>query len=641
MKYILVAFFLISYKLTAQLNVSNFPSDYQLIPRNETNIGIIEIYGNYIDNQCDSIRIDLYRNDTLIYKIIKSKNNFTIPIKLFAELSEYKLIFLAKINSNWNVLKTADKLLCGDAILLYGQSNMSASSGVDYFNINYSDKFLRNYSYSLFQPDLLLWFPGKQPYAQVGSIGNHLMLNIVEHSKIPICIINASDGGKNVLALTEENPNNRMDKNFAYGQLLARLFNSGLKNHVKMMVYFQGEAEANTSNDNCLTYPANWTILFNKLKQDLPNLKKLYEVQINVMKNSYILEQAGFIRDFQRKTKIIFPENVETYSAIGQNIYDGIHYGYGSYINIANGISSLMLRDFYGETNNLEIEPPNIQYAYYKPTKDTLVLRFQSGQNMIVPQESYALNGSFFLSKSLTSSIYSPQNSPTVSTIANGNEVILKLNAPQTSNYISYLTSTTTNNEIFFGPFLKNSKNHSAFSFFKFPIQNSAPILETTLATPITFRANALNDNQINITWSNEGKKNYSTEIWHSNTNSDFQKISIVNKTLSYFILKGLKPESQNYFKLRICNSSTCSNFTNTISEITFKKRLYDCKEKSLNDRVIDSNYNFQSKILNSTQIINNSKIYYLFENHILLQPGFEFIPQNFGVFTTEHRNCE
>lgn len=641
MKYVSVLFFLISYKLIAQLNVSNFPTDYQLIPRNETNIGIIEIYGNYIDTQCDSIRIDLYRNDTLIYKFIKSKNNFTIPIKLYAELSEYKLVFLAKIHSNWNVLKTANKLLCGDAILLYGQSNMSASSGVDYFNINYSDKFLRNYSYSLFQPTQLLWFPGKQPYAQVGSIGNHLMLNIVAHSKIPICIINAADEGKNVLALTEENTSNRMDKNFAYGKLLSRIFYSGLINHVKMIVYFQGEAEANTANDNCLDYPANWTILFNKLKQDLPNLKKLYEVQINVMINSYILEQAGFLRDFQRKTKIIFPENIETYSAIGQNIYDGIHYGYESYINIANGISNLMLRDFYGETNNTEIEPPNIQYAYYKPTKDTLVLRFQSGQNMIVPQENYALNSSFFLSESLISSIYSPQNSPTVSTIANGNEVILKLNAPQTSNYISYLTSTTQNNEIFFGPFLKNSKNHSAFSFFKFPIQNSPPILEVTLATPNTFRANAINDNQINITWSNEGQKNYSTEIWHSNTNSNFQKKSIVMENVAYFSVNGLKPESQNYFKLRICNNSTCSNFTNTISEITFKKRLYDCKEKNLINNITESDFNFQSNILNSTQKIKNSKINYLFEKNILLKPGFEFLPQSSGYFTTEQRNCE
>ncbi len=641
MKYFLVVFFLFSFKLNAQLNISNFPLDYQLIPRNETNIGVIEIYGEYINLQCDSIRIDLFRNDTLINKISKSNINFNIPIKLYAELSEYRINFLAKINSNWNVLKTADKLLCGDAILLYGQSNMSASSGVDYFNTNYSDKFLRNYSYSLFQPDQLLWFPGKQPYAQVGSIGNHLMLNIVEHSKIPICIINASNEGNNVLALSQENPTNRMDINFPYGRLLSRLFYGGLINYVKMMVYFQGEAEANTANDNCLTYPANWSILFNKLKQDLPNLKKLYEVQINVMTNSVMLEQAGFLRDFQRKTKILFPNDVETYSAIGQNIYDGIHYGYGSYINIADGISNLMLRDFYGETNTQEIEPPNIQYAYYKPTKDTLVLRFQPDQNLVVPQESHALNGSFFLSETLSSSIYSPQNSPTVSTIANGNEVFLKFNSPQNSNYVTYLGSTMTNNQVFFGPFLKNTKNHSAFSFYKFPIQNGPPPVAFNLITPSTFRVNALNDNQINITWSKEGQKNYTTEIWHSNTNSEFSKIANVSENLTFFKVKGLKPASLNYFKIRFCNNSNCSEFTNTISDFTFKKRLYDCNDKNLQGNFSDTNLNYQSNRIISVQKITNSNINYLFEKNILLQPGFEYLPNNSGFFTTEQRNCE
>ena len=107
MRCFLVVFFLISFKLTAQLNISNFPLENQLIPRNETNIGVIEIYGDYINTQCDSIRIDLYRNDTLINKITKSNISFNIPIKLYAELSEYKINFLAKINSNWSVLKTA------------------------------------------------------------------------------------------------------------------------------------------------------------------------------------------------------------------------------------------------------------------------------------------------------------------------------------------------------------------------------------------------------------------------------------------------------------------------------------------------------------------------------------------------------
>ena len=95
------------------------------------------------------------------------------------------------------------------------------------------------------------------------------------------------------------------------------------------------------------------------------------------------------------------------------------------------------------------------------------------------------------------------------------------------------------------------------------------------------------------------------------------------------------------YFKIRFCNNSNCSEFTNAISDVTFKKRLYDCNDKNLQGIFSDTNLNYQSNRIISVQKITNSKINYLFEKNILLQPGFEFQPNNTGFFTTEQSNCE
>jgi len=639
-KYIFL-FLLISFKSNAQLSITGFPEDFQLIHRNELNIGEIQINGNYIHPQCDSVKIELYRDNILIYEEKQSKENFDFKIKLYAELVEYKLIFLSKNNNNWIELKNANKVLCGDVILLYGQSNMNAHSGVDFFNANFSDKFLRNYSYSLSEPDLLMWFPGKQPYAQIGSIGNHLYLNLSEFAKVPICIINAAEGGKNILQLSEENTSNRLDKNFFYGKLLSRLQYSGLKNYLRYMVFFQGEAEANTNEQNNLDYPSNFETLFNKLKQDFPKLEKFYEVQINVLTNDRIIESAGYLRDFQRRTKDLFPNQIEVYTAIGQYSFDGIHYGYESYTNIANGLSNLILRDFYAKTDNFQIEPPNIKYAYYTPTKDTVVLGFQKDQTFNFDPNTTQFNNSFFFTASLSDNIYYPLNQPVLSINKNKNEIYLKLNEPKNFEYLTYLPSTMIENNVFYGPSIKNIQNHAALSFFKFKIEDTAPIENNNIPNPLTFRLNSVNDLSTVLTWNSQALINLFVEIWRSFDGINFRKITNENISTEYFSDSGLLPEIQVHYKIRNCLQENCSNFSNILKTSTFKKRPYECSDKTLQENLNNENKNYHAIKIQSSQKIENAKVNYLFEKAILLLPGFEFKTNDENYFLSENRKCE
>ncbi|MCP9769581.1 fibronectin type III domain-containing protein [Lacihabitans sp. LS3-19] len=655
--YLIIIFALISITTKSQLSLISFPKDNQLYPREENNTAKVSILGSYINSEAEKVVLQIFRNDSLKYTIDGPNENFDFNIFINAELSEYSFKLYYSKGNNLTLLKQANKILCGDVIVLYGQSNMVAGNGVDEFNATKSDKFMRNFDIVYGSNNQIIaenWYPAKSPYWGVGTIGNYLMLNFIDSLKIPFCVINGSVGGTGIDILSQRNDSNPKDPTFYYGKLLNRLYLSGLLDKVKYMAFLQGEAEAGNWYLSCNEYPGYFNNFIANVFDDIPSLKKFYEFQINIMKvgdGSNYVERAGYLRDFQRKTEEIYPDKITTLATVGTIPYDGVHFSDVAYQKLALDLSRLILRDLYGSLNINEIENPKVKYAYYNQTKTQITLVFQENQNVIYPADinygdyTRSMRDFIYLTSDNTNVNYNQYNTPVINGTAFENTVTLNFAQPQTDLYITYLPASFSDfhSVTYNGPHISNGKGQRALSFYCMPILNAKPMENLIPNTPLNFAANGISQNQINISWNSNSSddENYLIEI-----SEDSLNFSLFTQIPSYqFSEQDInKLSNKKYFyRIKACNENGCSAFSQIVKAHTFKATKIDCPELLIKGILTKMNATFNSFFLKSSALIENSKIDFKALKSILLEPNFEFNPgnENPGVFTAQINGCE
>lgn len=654
---LIIIFALISFTAKSQLSLISFPKDNQLFPREENNTAKVAILGSYINSESEKVVLQIFRNDSIKYTIDGPNENFEFDILLNAELSEYSFKLYYSKNKILTLLKQANKILCGDVIVLYGQSNMVAGSGVDEFNATKSDKFMRNFAIVYGTNNQIIsenWFPAKSPYWEVGTIGNYLMLNLIDSLKIPFCVINGSVSGVGIEVLSQRNNDNPKDPSNYYGKLLNRISLSGLLDKVKYMAFLQGEAEAGNWYLSCNEYPGFFNNFITNVFEDIPSLKKFYEFQINIMKvgngSSYV-ERAGFLRDFQRKTEDTYPGKITTLATVGTNPYDGIHFSDFAYRELALNLCRLILRDFYGSLNVNEIENPKIKCAYYNQSKSQITLVFQENQNIIYPSDlnygnySRSMRDYIYLTSDNTNIYYNQYNAPVINGTAFENTVTLNFAQPQTDLYITYLPASfsDTYSETYNGPHISNGKGLRALSFYCVPILNAKPLENLIPNAPVNFVANGISQKQIDISWNSNSPndENYVMEISEDSLNFPF--FSQISAPQNFLHDNNKLPNKKYFYKIKACNKNGCSAYSQIVKAHTYKTIKIDCPELFIKGNLTKMNSTFNSLFLKSSALIENSKIDFKASKSILLEANFEFNPgnENSGVFTAEINGCE
>jgi hypothetical protein len=636
--------------LVAQLQLNSFPANLQLFIRGDNNKAIVNINGSYNTLDADKIVLKLFRNDSLKYSIDGMPNSFDFNIELNAELSEYDFKLYKSFEGIESLLKSADNVLCGDAIILYGQSNMVALGGIDEFNVSISDKFMRNFDFLGADNDSnnLQWFYAKEPYSRVGTIGNYFMLNMIDSVKIPMCVINGSMGGWPIYALSDRNESNHSDINFAYGKLLQRIEKSGFANKIRYMAFYQGEAEAGLWYVSCNAYPERFNTFINNIFEDIPSLEKFYEFQINIMHGSYV-ERAGFLRDFQRNAYKL-DTKIRCLTTIGNNDYDGIHFGDLSYKEFGKNLSTFVLQDFYGRKYSSEIESPNIQSAYYSPSKDTITLVFQEGQNISYPDPVEYEGNIWDLKNYITTTSdnqainFNALYAPVDHGYSEGNKIVLVLQYPISHTYITYLPSSygsSTPNDFYHGPHFENGNNQKAFSFYCVPILNQENVVLFDPLKKVPFSANGVSDNKIVLSWQKLNPVYTSFEI---EVSSDGIMYSILNSSASndyYFEHNNLISNTRYYYKIRACSTEGCSTESFINSAKTFSKSRIECPDLNVINSINAMDSKFYGNEVITNAVYQNSNIEYTAEKFNLIKPPFEFNSNhNSGIFKMSIKNC-
>jgi|GEM_PF-1067088 len=454
---------------------SQLPRSLQLYPRNRQNQCTIPVQGRVTASGYQRISLQVSRQQQpwrYASRNLPADGSFQFEPIILAEPAEYRFRLYLHSQTDSTLVADRARVVCGDAILICGQSNAVALAGMDNFPLD--DTYLRNCAMQGSDTTTIAWYPAKAPYGSVGMIGLRLQKLILERYGIPTCIINGAIGGMNIVSLSNRTPTNPADPATFYGRTLYRARWAGLDQHIRAIIWKQGENEAGSDAAN---YDQKFTTLFQQWRTDYNPATRVYVGQINILPDPQ--ERAGELRDFQRRSKYLLP-NVETIATVGAREYDGVHYGVGGNQQITEELFRQIARDLYGATDTSQINSPDIRKAYYSPGRDTLTLVFDESMRMRWPQDStiyHPPTGTFY-QRRMADFLYLNGEANRVSGgWASGNRVYLKLRQATEARQLTYLPSYFSDfySGFYNGVHLTNERGMRAFSFYRFPIADQLP----------------------------------------------------------------------------------------------------------------------------------------------------------------------
>lgn len=512
------------------------PSDYQLYPRDETDAdsAVVTIHGTVDGTGYDSVIVDVYRDDVLWKKegiqlnYSGSVAMFTLTPKIYADLVEFK--FDIRIGAADNVVTDSlvDNVVCGDVYLITGQSNAVAFDiggfspylveWVRSFGTSEQAETQNDTSWDLAQAENFY------THAAIGIWGLRLGELISETYDIPVCFINGAVGG------TKSWQHRKGSGEEIYENLFWRAQMAGVIDDVKAIIWNQGENNCKDDGDAEDYYYGDFPDLRDDWRADYTSLDKIYTAQIHVGYKQSDWEWGKLVREFQRR---LAEDDVDIEIMTMHNLpgFDEVHYAPIGYDSLAFRLFRQIRRDFYGSSDDVDIDPPNISQAYFTDEqKDVLILEFDNTNNLILQNDSTVstvkryLKDYFYLLKDTSTADVATVDSLQVF----GNLLRLELSTSSSATRIIYLPDRYYNGttQSYIGPWLKSSRDIPALSFFQFHIDATTgdDPLPVTLSA---FSANYLNG-IIKLKWRTESEVNNLGFILLRKTEKeqDFQEIA-------------------------------------------------------------------------------------------------------------------
>ncbi|PRY37010.1 putative secreted protein (Por secretion system target) [Spirosoma oryzae] len=566
MKYIYLVVLVCLVKLSwAQVLFEQMPRELQLYPRNSQNQATVPVSGTVTSAGYRRVSVHLWREGKLSSVTSQTlspgatNQSFRLSTVIRAEPADYRFrVFLYK-NNDSTLVADSQRIVCGDVYVLYGQSNIIPGTALaERYGADFNDRYLRNCTYAYGASDLaasMRWYPAKEPFASVGSVGLTIQRLILEQYGIPTAIINGAVGGATILALSARDPLNHANMSTPYGRLLFRTQWAGVQKNVKAILWRQGEAE---SGGDATGYGEKFTTLYKQLREDYGNTR-IYLAQANLLGSGS--NDAGTLRDFQRRARQQF-SNVETIATVGTRDYDGTHYADDGYRQLAFEQFRLLARDFYGATDTLQIGSPDVKKVFYSARRDSITLVFEPSMQMVWRDTVYynfatgAKTGSRFQKDAF---LLANKAGQVVGGAAVGNRVVLRLSQSSTAKTLTYLPPYFADalSPFYNGPTLRNSRGMRAFTFADVAIAD-------WIAGSTQLVATAVSDQQIRLNWtaSTAGSQQLiERAIGQSGT---FQVIGTVSGTTTSYTDTGITDSFGLYqYRIRAISSVSESDYSN------------------------------------------------------------------------------
>lgn len=512
------------------------PRDYQLYPRGLDNQAVVRCAGTLSAHYSGinfkivkTTKAGIITESPVFLADMQAGNHFNFEYSITAELSNYLIkyqLILGNTPLSWTTL--ADKVVCGDAYIIEGQSNATTEDIIDSENIDLQYGYTSTDGYGDFCRSYGNMGPGApyeswglsrvtltQYHFRVGVWGLFLQHEIAKNKEIPTCIINGAQGATSIYRhlLKTEGP---YCTDSIFGCLNYRVFKAGLEYGIKAIFWYQGESDV-TEMTSKATYLERFKQLYQTWHTYFHNYQKTYVVQIHSFPGC---STCNIIHGFQRELPSYFPD-LEVMSSNGILNQNGIHFYSQGYINLGERLLQLVNRDWYCQNQNLNnFTPPNIQKIYTEVTTTAVKVHFEFDQNIGLPSgipvskvlETIYINGQLASGQS------------TISGTIQGNSYIISNSDPDWNpTHAYYLTSIPYNN---YTCYLRNANFNDpaydigALSFDQdIPFWGSGTVTENYLIYPYT----PFSDNI-----------DYASGILSGLIQTDRKAYELFNKKLSY-----------------------------------------------------------------------------------------------------------
>jgi fibronectin type 3 domain-containing protein len=565
----LIFFLCLSFSSLAQINpsvladiqFSQLPQNLHFFAQNTTGKATVPIAGRNLSGKYTAIRSILYKNGQISENkliTIKKDEAFALSHLIQAELSNYHLKVYLKTNTDSLLAAEANKMLCGDVFVVYGQSNAAAPN----YGAKLGNEFCRSFGgnnplvddLKPYNPADTLFGYADDERMNPGTWMSQLMTKLVEKHKTPILAINGAVYGAGISTLTNKE-NGLMTP---YDKLFYRVKKAGFQKQVKAIFYRQGETDVQLD-ETSLAWKDHFKKLHGHLQQDF-GATPIYLAQLDI--SVFSAQEAGFLRDFQRQAERLLP-NVHSYTLSGSENFDGLHYSPKGHIDHAAELEPIISKELYNTINNSsEIYSPRLQKAYYKDaSKKTIIVLFDEEQNLSFSKEIYFYSApqNTALLKTMASNFL--VNNAILGKIdrvsAQNNELHLDLNNTQNISTITYLPSSFNLSDTYYfpGPFLKNSLGMRAFTFYKQPIGAAMGPLQQFAASNTSKRG------QVILQWKPlEEATNY--QIFRKNPGqTEYKPIAIATSPNAATYIDSSLVEGHKYlYKIRAHNATAASN---------------------------------------------------------------------------------
>jgi hypothetical protein len=259
----------------------------------------------------------------------------------------------------------AREVVAGDAYIIYGQSNAEAGRITESAN-GYQHNFIRAVGNRVraSSADFSTWAiadgdvgSSASPIGGIGQWGLYMARQIINNHGVPVAILSFPESGAPIWMLRRDD-DSHSNPETPYGRLLQKVSNSGLKNSVKGIFYFQGESDA-SNGETKKKYKDFFYELYDAWKDDFPGFEKVYMFQI---KSGCGVSTPQTALNIQEAQKEVDEEktDVELISTNHiSNWTDNCHYGFlNGYLEIGKRAYNYIKKDFYGTPISANEETP-------------------------------------------------------------------------------------------------------------------------------------------------------------------------------------------------------------------------------------------------------------------------------------------
>lgn len=374
------------------VDFKEIPRYLRLYPRNlTTNTGAIIVDGEVDESKANynSLKVDVYKDDILYTHFTQSlvysngKAPFNISVDVPAGLFEYRIeVFGVELNGVTDtkfLITTEDRIVVGDAFIIQGQSNALAGK-VDSLEsaAENHNPFIRVYGNGSSNPNSVLlndnWYIANgDGYAETngntGQWGIRLANQVVTSHQMPVAILNGAHGGRPI-AFFQRNDGNHEDITTNYGRLLYRGNQSGLRDSIRAIFWYQGESDSHEGGPSLATYKDDFLSIKADWNENYSSVDQFYLFQIR--RGCFTpLDSNLKIMEAQRQLAQDIPDLQIMSTTASVQHSDNCHFPYhDGYKIFGDRIYRLVARDIYNEPFNNTIEAPQITEAYFSsPTQ--------------------------------------------------------------------------------------------------------------------------------------------------------------------------------------------------------------------------------------------------------------------------------